>query len=32
MSTEPVELNAAHLSNIEDRGRFNTELAAFLDS
>ncbi len=27
-----VELNAAHLSNIEDRGRFNTELAAFLDS
>lgn len=26
-----VELNAAHLSNIEDRGRFNTELAAFLD-
>ena len=27
-----VELNAAHLSNIEDQGRFNTELAAFLES
>jgi 3-oxoadipate enol-lactonase len=27
-----AELHAAHLSNIEDRGRFNTELAAFLDS
>jgi 3-oxoadipate enol-lactonase len=27
-----VELNAAHLSNIEDQGRFNSELAAFLSS
>jgi 3-oxoadipate enol-lactonase len=26
-----VELNAAHLSNIEDQDRFNTELAAFLN-
>ncbi len=26
-----VELNAAHLSNIEDRDRFNSELAAFLN-
>jgi 3-oxoadipate enol-lactonase len=27
-----VELNAAHLSNIEDQDRFNHELAAFLNS
>ena len=27
-----VELNAAHLSNIEDRDQFNNELAAFLNS
>jgi 3-oxoadipate enol-lactonase len=27
-----VELNAAHLSNIEDQDRFTAELAAFLDS
>ncbi len=27
-----IELNAAHLSNIEDHERFNTELAAFLNS
>jgi 3-oxoadipate enol-lactonase len=27
-----VELNAAHLSNIEDQDRFNNELAAFLNS
>jgi 3-oxoadipate enol-lactonase len=27
-----AELNAAHLSNIEDRDRFNKELAAFLNS
>jgi 3-oxoadipate enol-lactonase len=27
-----VELNAAHLSNIEDHDRFNKELAAFLNS
>jgi len=27
-----AELNAAHLSNIEDHERFNTELAAFLNS
>jgi 3-oxoadipate enol-lactonase len=27
-----VELNAAHLSNIEDHDHFNTELAAFLNS
>jgi 3-oxoadipate enol-lactonase len=27
-----VELNAAHLSNIEDQARFNNELAAFLNS
>ena len=27
-----VELNAAHLSNIEDQHRFNQELAAFLNS
>jgi len=27
-----VELNAAHLSNIEDQDRFNSELAAFLNS
>jgi hypothetical protein len=27
-----VELNAAHLSNIEDQDRFTTELAAFLNS
>jgi len=27
-----VELNAAHLSNIEDQDRFNTELAAFLNA
>ncbi len=27
-----AELNAAHLSNIEDEHRFNTELAAFLNS
>jgi 3-oxoadipate enol-lactonase len=27
-----VELNAAHLSNIEDHGRFNAELAAFLNA
>jgi len=27
-----VELNAAHLSNIEAQGRFNQELAAFLNS
>jgi len=27
-----VELNAAHLSNIEDQHRFNTELAAFLNA
>jgi len=27
-----AELNAAHLSNIEDQERFNTELAAFLNS
>jgi 3-oxoadipate enol-lactonase len=27
-----VELNAAHLSNIEDQDRFTTEVAAFLDS
>jgi 3-oxoadipate enol-lactonase len=27
-----VELNTAHLSNIEDHERFNTELAAFLNS
>ncbi len=27
-----VELNAAHLSNIEDQDRFNGELAAFLNS
>ncbi|HUC54526.1 MAG TPA: 3-oxoadipate enol-lactonase [Candidatus Cybelea sp.] len=27
-----VELHAAHLSNIEDQTRFNSELAAFLDS
>ena len=27
-----VELNAAHLSNIEDQDRFNQELAAFLSS
>lgn len=26
-----VELNAAHLSNIEDQGNFNQELAAFLN-
>ena len=25
-----VELNAAHLSNIENRDRFNTELSTFL--
>jgi 3-oxoadipate enol-lactonase len=27
-----TELNAAHLSNIEDKDRFNNELAAFLNS
>ncbi len=27
-----VELNAAHLSNIEDQDRFNDELSAFLNS
>jgi len=27
-----VELNAAHLSNIEDQDRFNAELAAFLNA
>jgi 3-oxoadipate enol-lactonase len=27
-----VELNAAHLSNIEDQDRFTNELAAFLNS
>jgi 3-oxoadipate enol-lactonase len=27
-----VELNAAHLSNIEDQDRFNNEVAAFLNS
>jgi 3-oxoadipate enol-lactonase len=27
-----VELNAAHLSNIEDQERFTNELAAFLNS
>ncbi len=27
-----AELNASHLSNIEDRDRFNNELAAFLNS
>lgn len=27
-----VELNAAHLSNIEDRERFNNELRSFLES
>jgi 3-oxoadipate enol-lactonase len=27
-----VELDAAHLSNLEDRYRFNNELAAFLNS
>jgi 3-oxoadipate enol-lactonase len=27
-----IELNAAHLSNIEDQDRFNAELAAFLNS
>jgi len=27
-----VELNAAHLSNVEDQDRFNNELAAFLNS
>ncbi|PYT33513.1 MAG: 3-oxoadipate enol-lactonase, partial [Acidobacteria bacterium] len=27
-----VELNAAHLSNIEDQDRFNHELASFLNS
>jgi len=27
-----TELNAAHLSNIEDRDRFNSELVAFLNS
>jgi 3-oxoadipate enol-lactonase len=27
-----AELNAAHLSNIEDRGRFNGEITAFLNS
>jgi 3-oxoadipate enol-lactonase len=27
-----AELNAAHLSNIEDRGRFNREITAFLNS
>jgi 3-oxoadipate enol-lactonase len=27
-----VELNAAHLSNIEDQGHFNQELAAFLNA
>ncbi len=26
-----VELNAAHLSNIEDRDRFDREVRAFLD-
>jgi 3-oxoadipate enol-lactonase len=31
-SAKYVELNAAHLSNIEDQGCFNTELAAFLES
>jgi len=27
-----AELNAAHLSNIEDQDRFNNEVAAFLNS
>ncbi len=27
-----AELNAAHLSNIEDQGRFNREVTAFLNS
>jgi len=27
-----AELNAAHLSNIEDHGRFNNEVASFLNS
>ena len=31
-SARYAELNAAHLSNIEDKDRFNKELAAFLNS